>query len=102
MDGFPRPLNNLDEEADIVDTVEPLSELFVSDMEMTEIGFGVVLASIAIALWIKRGEILFLFVAANIYSAFAGHESAMSSDTCWKDAVEHIDTKFDAAKDVVD
>ena len=36
-------------------------------------GSAIVLAGIAIALWIKRGEILFVFVAADIDSAFTGH-----------------------------
>ena len=94
--------NDLDEEADIVDAVKPLAELLICDMEMAEIGFRIVLAGIAIALWIKRGEILFVFVAADIDSAFAGHESAMSSNTGWENAIEHIDTEFDATKDVVD
>ena len=84
-----------------MDRHQSLAEVFMGNIEVTKVGFGVMLAAIAIAFVIEGGEIVFVFGALDVDTAMGRPKRAVTSEAGWKDAVEHIDASFDAFEEVV-
>src|SRR5574344_708205 len=91
----------MDEEADVVNGMKTFAEFLSAHLQMMEIGFRVILAGIAIAFGVKRGEVFFILSRFDVNATGRSHKSAMAGDAGWQNTVEHIDAKLDSAKDVI-
>lgn len=69
---------------------KPAAENFVGVYEVTDVCAGVVFAAVAIAPFLNRSEIVFIFCISYRYLTFHRHCRSVSGNAGRKNAVHHI------------
>ena len=89
-DTFAYSIANADNKAFVMDAGEGFAGDFVNFVEMMKIGRGVVLAAVAVAVWVERREVGAIPGILNINAAMRSVESAVAGLAGWGNAVESV------------
>ena len=95
-----RIFHQIQKKVEIMQSVETHSQNFSRKIKMPQVGSAVLLAGIALAF---RVEWFGVFAETCLFDrnlAMAGEERPITSVTCGKDAIEHINTCFDSFKKI--
>lgn len=102
LNRFSRPFHDLNQEADVMNGIQALPEFLIAHLKMVQIGFRVMGAGIAIAVWVQRREVFFVLGPLDIDPSLARHQSPVPGEAGGQDAVEHVDAILDPFEDVID
>ena len=90
QNAFADSIANADNKAFVMDAGESFAGDFVDFVEMMKIGRGVVLAAVAIAVWVERCEVGAILGVLDIDAAMRSVESAVAGLASWGNAVESV------------
>src|SRR5690242_10855572 len=84
------------EEPDIVDRAELQPQYFVRPIEVMQVRRGVVLAGVAVAIFVDRPEDIAIVALADIDPTVQREQRRIAGEAGREDAVEHVDALGDA------